>query len=210
LRRHIKAANFRTLPAMTPEQFKKAWALAGEDNLNPLQHDKLLALGLSATTATFLSQSGLPESAAPFLSFCDNSDDVLYGIGKLRDLHDFLPEEFDDYVVIGSCNEGDPIVINIKTDQVEFMDHEDNFSSQLFNSSIATLAGSLIAYRDFVVGVEEAHGEDAYINAAYTEEQLLGLKAGLTNADPEAMAKQGFWYEEFESEQMIWTENKGK
>lgn len=191
---------------MTPESFKKAWEHRADAPLSPLHQEKLNNLNLSASTSTFLSQAGLPESAAPFLSFADNSDDIR----RLRELYDFLPEEFDHYVVIGSCNEGDPIVINTRTDQVEYMDHEDNFSSRLFNTSIAALADSLLAYRGFVLQVQEEKGEEAYINADYTPEQLQALKDALTRADPEAMARKGFWQEEYDMEEAIWAENKGK
>lgn len=108
---------------MTPEEFKQKW-ISLENNLNPISSEKLDGLGLSAKTINFLVRSGLPDSAAPFLSFSNDSEDLSNGIQKLNKVYDILDPEFEKYVVIGSCGDGDPIVINTQMDdQIEFLDN---------------------------------------------------------------------------------------
>jgi hypothetical protein len=192
---------------MNAQQFQQNWTKTGE-TLQALPLKKLLSLGVSPATAEFLAQAGLPETAAPLLDFCDGSDTVEYGVSKLTELYPFLPEEFEQYVVIGTCNEGDPIAINTASGQLEYLDAEADFAARPFNTSIAALAACLLAYRNFVLQVQEAHGEDAYIDAQYTEAELQGLKQALVQADPELMQRQGFWYEEFEAEQAMWEDSR--
>jgi hypothetical protein len=183
---------------MKPEEFKQIWT-SQEDNLNPINVVRLNGLGLSKTSIEFLKIAGLPESAAPFLSFVKDSDDIYEGINKLTKVYDFLEPEFDKYVVIGSCNDGDPIVINIENnDQIEHLDHEDYFSSRPFNSNISTLANSLVAYSNFVSLLIAEKGEDAYFGSNFTNKEFEKLKLDLKMADSKIMENNGFWAEQIE------------
>lgn len=179
---------------MTPEEFKQKW-ISVENNLNPIGSEKLDGLGLSAKTINFLVRSGLPDSAAPFLSFSNDSEDLSNGIQKLNKVYDILDPEFEKYVVIGSCGDGDPIVINTQMDdQIEFLDHENYFSSGFFNSDISGLAKSLLAYRNFIDMILEENGEDAYLDSVFTDEQFEKLKNEILLADTRAMENDSFWF----------------
>lgn len=179
---------------MTPEEFKQKW-ISVENNLNPIGSEKLDGLGLSAKTINFLVRSGLPDSAAPFLSFSNDSEDLSNGIQKLNKVYDILDPEFEKYVVIGSCGDGDPIVINTQMDdQIEFLDNENYFSSGFFNSDISGLAKSLLAYRNFIDMILEENGEDAYLDSVFTDEQFEKLKNEILLADTRAMENDSFWF----------------
>lgn len=179
---------------MTPEEFKQKW-ISVENNLNPIGSEKLDGLGLSAKTINFLVRSGLPDSAAPFLSFSNDSEDLSNGIQKLNKVYDILDPEFEKYVVIGSCGDGDPIVINTQMDdQIEFLDNENYFSSGFFNSDISGLAKSLLAYRNFIDMILEENGEDAYLDSVFTDEQFEKLKNEILLADTRDMENDSFWF----------------
>jgi hypothetical protein len=183
---------------MKPEKFKHIWT-SQEDKLNPISLNRLNGLGLSKLSIEFLETAGLPESAAPFLSFAKDTDDIYEGINKLTKVYGFLEPEFEKYVVIGSCNDGDPIVINTENnDQIEHLDHEDYFSSRLFNSNISALADSLVAYRNFVSLLIAEKGEDAYFDSNFTDKEFEKLKLDLKMADSKIMENNGFWAEQIE------------
>ncbi|MEP0034303.1 MULTISPECIES: SUKH-4 family immunity protein [Flavobacteriaceae] len=183
---------------MKPEEFKNIWTLE-ENNLNSISQEKLNGLGLSESSIEFLVKSGLPDSAAPFLSFSKDSNDVYDSVQKLTTIYDFLEPEFEKYIVIGSCNNGDPIVINTgNNDRIELLDHEDYFSSQAFNFDLPSIAKCLIAYRNFVKRVQRENGEDAFLDSNFTDEQFEKLKLDLKNADSDAMESNGFWPQQLE------------
>ena len=183
---------------MKPEEFKHKWP-SDEDKLNPISPIRLDGLGLSEMSIEFLKTAGLPDSAAPFLSFVKDSDDVYKGIQKLTSIYEELESEFEKYIVIGSCNDGDPIVINTaNNDKIEHLDHEDYFSSRQFNSNIYTLADSLVVYTNFVSMLIDKKGEDAYFDSDFTDEEFQKLKSDLIVADSEIMENNGFWAEQIE------------
>jgi hypothetical protein len=193
---------------MTAEQFKVKWSSI-EDNLSQIPFDILALFELSPATCNFLNKSGLPNQAAPFLSFCNATDDKFHGINKLTYQYDFLEPYFEKYIVIGSCNDGDPIVINTeKNDQIECLDHDDYFSPSFFNTSIYTLAHSLLAFRDFIFTIERENGEEAVMNNDFTDSQFETLKNDLLSADEMAVDINSFWYNTLQMELEMREDNK--
>jgi hypothetical protein len=185
---------------MTPEQFRQTWT-AYEDNLSPLDHNSLVGLNLKSSTIEFLTLVGLPFDAAPFLSFVQNNADRYNTIDKLTKHYSFLELEHDKYVVIGSCGDGDVIAIDTdNNDQIVWLDHEDNFSSRFFNSSINSLAECLVIQRNFIQTILKENGEDALINSNFTDEQFETLKQKLAVADDRAITEDGFWKADLEME----------
>ena len=183
---------------MTPTEFIKIWTNTG-DKVIPISPSRLHGLDLKQSTIEFLIVSGLPDSAAPMLSFIDNSDDSYKTIGRLTHKFDFLGSEFDKYICIGSCSDGDPVVINTDLDdQIEWLDHDDNYTSGFFNSSIESLAECLIICRDFVSRVQKENGQEAFINGYFTDDQFEKFKSQLIKADNRIFMETGFWKEELE------------
>src|SRR4051794_34931691 len=169
---------------MTPYDFKNIWAIDDKE-LIPLTISKLPRLNLSDATIEFLSIAGLPNYAAPNLSFACNTDNNIYGIYKLTEQCDDLDVEYEKYIAIGYCRDGDIIAIDTSdSDRIKQLDHEDLFSEKSFNSSIQTLAQFLVIYRDFEKGFE---------NFYFTDEQFNTLKEKMFTIDSKAMTEEGFW-----------------
>lgn len=193
---------------MTQEQFRQTWT-SYEDNLSPLSPESLVGLNLKPETASFLTNVGLPSDAAPFLSFVQYNADIYNTINKLTQHYDFLEPDFEKYVVIGSCSDGDIIAVNTEdNDIVVWLDHEDYFSSLFFNSSINSLAECLLIYRDFIQNILRENGEDAYINSEFTDEQFDSLKQKLSAADFKAITEDGFWKSSLEMELAMRQDNR--
>jgi hypothetical protein len=181
---------------MTPQEFSDDWIKNG-GMVSPIDPERLLGLNLKEETIDFLTISGLPVQAPPFLSFAKDTDDYYEGISTLTKQYDFLAPEFTKFVSIGYDAGGNPIVINTDNDQVEWLDQENEFSSRFMNSSITHLTEFLIIYRDFILNMIEVNGEEAYQEAQFTDEQFAMLKEKMIQADSKALDK-GFWKEELE------------
>lgn len=193
---------------MTPAQFIQSWTIDGAA-LSPLSYESLVNLNLQPATAEFLTQAGLPEDAAPFLSFVQSNAQRYNTINKLSAHFDFLEPEFDQYVYIGSCGDGDVIAIHTAgNDKVVWLDHEDNFTPRFFNSSIGSLAGCLVAYRDFIQAMQKDNGEDAYLNANFSDMHMDTLKQQMIGADPPVLTIDGFWKDTLEMDLAMREENR--
>jgi len=174
---------------MTPYDFKNIWTV-DDETLTPLTLSKLSRFNLLNTTVEFLSEAGLPNYASPHLSFACNTDNNIYGIYKLTEQSDYLDLEYEKYIAIGYCRDGDIIAIDTNdNDQIKQLDHEDLFSEKFFNSSIWTLAQFLVVYRDFEKGFKSFY---------FTDEQFSILRERMFAIDSKAMSTEGFWKDELE------------
>jgi len=184
---------------MTPQIFRTNWTNTDEPLL-PLSRLHLDKFNLQKATSDFLHIAGLPNYCEPNLSFANDTDDVVYGIHKLTDQYDLEEDnpDFEKYIVIGSCRDGDPIAIDTSDyDKIVELDDEDLFSPMYFNSSIETLAEFLILYRDFETEVlQDKNPEDNSRFLNFSDEQFEQLKSRMYAVDPEAITEQGFWSEE--------------
>ena len=181
---------------MTPKEYLTNWTGQG-DKLIALSKQKLIDLNLQASTISYL-EVGLPENVAPYILFVNNSNDLYEGIAKLEDQYD-LELKPDKYIVIGSDGSGNPIAVNIKNnDTIEWLDHEDYFESSYCNNSLASLLNFLIIYRDFVNEIISANGDDALLDANFTDEQFDYMKERMLTVDSTAVNQLGFWKEELE------------
>jgi hypothetical protein len=183
---------------MTAEAFKAKWT-SEQEPLQPISAERLERYGLSERTAGFLSLAGLPTSTGQELSFGDDTDDDVYGVHKLTEhvAGANADKSFEKYVVIGSCRDGDVIAINTDTDEIEQLDHEDNYRSQFFNSSIETLAEFLMLFRDFEQEILEGKNpDDPFQCYNFTDWQFSELKAKMRAVDERAVTVDGFWKDE--------------
>jgi len=180
---------------MSPQEFKNNWVCKGV--LSPLQLSRLTQFNLKPETIEFLTTVGLPTDAAPFLSFVEDSQDKFKGIARLKEQYDLPEPELEKWIVIGSCADGDPIAINVDSnDRIEWLDHENYFAANFFNSSVSSMANCLVVYRDFVSEVNQASGEDAWLNGNFSDIQFDALKVKLLEADSRALESNGFWEEQ--------------
>lgn len=151
------------------------------------------------STSMFLKKIGLPEEAAPFLSFSKDNDEPYEGLLKLTDYFDFLESDFEKYIVIGSTGNGDEIVIDLRDNcKVKVLDHEDNFSEEFANSSIEKFAEGLILYQDFIDLILNENGEDALIDSKFSDNQINDLKQKMIDNDQDSMNSDCFWSQEIE------------
>jgi hypothetical protein len=172
-------------------EFKQKWNELEAVQLKPIPISKLKPFDLNALTIDFLTHSGLPDGAAPFLSFFQGTPVGRGEIQLITNIYSSLGAEFDRYIYIGYCDDADPIVLNTaENDQIEILARHNDFSSSFLNSSISSLAECILIYRDFIrLNMEEnGHGNN------FTDTQFDNLQQKIAIADPRASVE-GFWKE---------------
>jgi SUKH-4 immunity protein len=176
------------MTGMSPQAIAAYWHAQGEA-LATHAPEALAGWGFEPVTRDLLATMGLPRRAAPYLSFEAHLArvDAAYG----------AEPGFAPFVQLGTDGAGNPIVLNrAANDRVEWLDHDDGFASHYVNRSLLALARSLVAYHRFVQDLLATRGEDAYLDADFTDEQLAALKQSLAEADGQPGAEQGFWLQE--------------
>ena len=184
---------------MNHSEFQIAWGKS-EQNLQAIALDTLNRFELNKESVNFLSESGLPTSAAPFLSFVGNAQvNKQYStINFLTDRFNFLEAEFRKYIVIGFYGHGDIIAINTANNfMIEWLDHENYFSPRFMNSSVSQLANCVLCYRDFVKAVNKGKTAGKNMRTTFTETQFDTLHDILESIDEKAV-REGFWKQELE------------
>jgi len=181
---------------MRPQEFTEKWGPDGDPCI-VLSQERLQKVNLKASTAEFLAVAGLPQSAAPFLSFSEvNEASSPFGL-KLTAVFHHLGREYERFIVLGFDGSGNPIAIDTANDdQVVWLDHEENFRHAYMNSSIGALATFLLGYRDFVQDLLKAKGEDAFLNGEYGDHELVELRQQLELVDSRAFDSGTFWSQE--------------
>ncbi|RPD44383.1 hypothetical protein DNI29_22020 [Hymenobacter sediminis] len=173
---------------MSPHAIATYWHTQGEA-LTPYAPEALAEWGLEPATIRLLTMGGLPPEAAPYLSFTAS-------LARVSTTFRLGPE-FAHFVQLGSDGSGNPLVLNTAAhDRVEWLDHETGFAAQYVNRSLLAFAASLVAYHSFVEDVLATRGEDAYLNADFTDTQLAALQQHLVAEDELAMTEPGFWQRE--------------
>jgi len=175
---------------MTPKEFREHWLDGDNDTYYTYLAEDLIKFELKPETVDFLSVSGLPSQAAPFLAFERKIEPLPYH-------YPHVDNSFNNYILIGGDGAGDPIVINISNnDQVEWLNHENDFSYSFCNTSIKHFVEFLLIFRSFIQ-LLKTKGSNAFLSSEYSIEEYETLKASLKNVDSRAV-EEGFWKTELD------------
>ena len=154
------------------------------------------ALDVSEDAKAFLSQTGLPESAAPFLDFetprsgSFTSVAAEYGLGS----------EYDPYMIIGGNGSGDSIAVAADgSGTIVYFNHDKQFEKVFMNTSVCQLADSLKAFGTLVQKTQEENGEEAYLDNDIPEHLLEWIEVRLKEIDLDAMSGGCHWWHEVEN-----------
>jgi hypothetical protein len=177
---------------MTAKELIDTW---DNDKIFKFNKDDLASLGVNNVTLDILSSVGLPEDAAPFLIFGGLHD------GKtIADIYQTKNPDDKFLVEIGIDGVGDTICIDIVSDnQIVACDHEDSFRKRYMNSSVTSLLHCITLYRDFAQDLIDTKGEDAFIDANFTDEELDNLLKKFCDVDPKALDEGTYWSGEIQN-----------
>jgi hypothetical protein len=161
-------------------------------DLNKFTRNNFKDLTVDETTIEFLTSIGLPDSAAPFVSF-DRKElrtiEQIYSTGNLAD--NFL-------VDIGFDGAGDPICINMQDNcKIVALNHEDNFERRFVNTSVRELFAFLTIYKEFADKLIQLRGDFAFLDSNFTDDELNEFLGQLKSVDNEALLSEDtFWSQE--------------
>jgi hypothetical protein len=167
---------------MTPVQFKTRYLDSqptlppgidlGLDEFVVFPESEVEPLRISADDKEFLTVSGLPKSAAPFLSFGPSGKIFLRRMSELG-----LSDDFRRYRVIGFNSCGDVICIDEEADgMVIYLNHDLNIKIVFVNSSVGRLSSCLCVYAEFIKDRDGGR-----------------CAAAIRQIDPGAMDEGAFW-----------------
>ena len=173
--------------------FAERWSEGGEALVVfPLK--ALRQTGLDGKSAVFLQETGLPDSAAPFLSFGLSRDGSLPTAAQQW----CLSEEFSHYRVVGSNGAGDPVCVDEANGRVVYLNHDCGFEAVFINSSLASLAECLLEYRRLVDDTVVLGGPQAYLDGNVPENAIAYLESAIGEIDRLALGTDTFWESEIE------------
>jgi hypothetical protein len=180
---------------LSPADFTARWAKEDEP-LVRFPGKAVERLALPDEDKQFLVQAGLPEDAAPFLSFKAPRSGEFPTVVDEWD----QPDEFRRYRVIGFNGVGDPVALDEgRGGEVVCLDHENAFARVLLNSSVRQLAASLLAYRQMVRDAVAKNGAEAFLEGDIPPEARKECERTLKQIDAAALRPGCFWGEELKA-----------
>lgn len=166
-------------------------SVAADEELIRFPEQMLESVELRDRDRSLLTKAGLPESAAPFLSFGPQPG----LLGALRDSGD-PPPDTDGYVEIGLNGSGDPICLEASTGEVWYLNHDDGFRAVFINSSVEQLTEFLLLFRSLVEAAISERGPGAYLDGDIPSAALHQAATSMRAADSTALQPGSMWSDE--------------
>ncbi|WP_439741380.1 SUKH-4 family immunity protein [Bacillus pseudomycoides] len=179
---------------IAPKEFCDRWNEKRDGPLNKLDRDMLQHTNLSSDTRRFLSEAGLPASAAPFIEF-DNATELMQNVTRKFG----MPIDFEFYWFMGTTGSGDPLCIDERTNKVVYLHHDNNYEEIFINSSIHQFAESLLLFSKLIDEAIHINGEFAFLDNEIPESVCIWFENELRRIDPKAVEKNTFWSEELKN-----------
>ena len=187
-------------PMATNELIRELQALWDESEadcvLEPFGAEALEGVNIDPVSKAILVELGLPESAAPFLSFRAPYDGALPRVSAPSYEGGVEQEGLDHLRIIGSGGDGSPICLDEQRGgAVVLLDHENGFDVVEMSSDVAGLLRALAAYADWHARVVDELGAE-WSPESLTEDLVAKGDALLAKADPRAFKPRSFWHAE--------------
>ncbi len=164
---------------MNPQEFEKQWLSMPDEKLNKFDIQLFKPYRVDNSTLEFLTTSGLPDTAAPYLNFGP----------------DYF-QEFNRLLIIGVQGQGDLIGISPEKSDKVYATSVQGGRPYFVNSSVQQLASFLLIYRAFVTHIISERGEDAWINCDFTKDEFELMEAKFIEVDEDALELNTLWNED--------------
>jgi hypothetical protein len=173
---------------VTADEFRTAFA---DDGLVLFPESAVSSLSIDPQDAEWLISVGLPDSAAPFLSFGTEYEINIPTLTELWGIADG-----SQYRIIGSNGSGDPVAIDTATSgHVVYLNHDNNFQRVFINSSIMQLACCLLACKRLIKEAQVVNGPEAYLDGNVPADVRARFISTIESSDPPAIVD-GMWADE--------------
>jgi hypothetical protein len=145
---------------------------------------RLAAARLSRSELEFLCTIGLPNSAPPMLSF--SAEDGLETVEEIFG----LPHQ---HLVIGSDGEGNPLCLSHELPGEVLQVVLDDGRERFVNTSVETLAESILAFADLIDETMVTNGENALLNWNIPGRVVSRCAERIESIDARAVIPGTFW-----------------
>ena len=172
---------------MTPDDFKRLWEADG-DHLCPMSADELSGFEIPISARDFLIRVGLPEEAAPFLSFSRSSR----ANASLLLRTAIGPSEAP---VVGSTASGDPVVVRLDG-VIVYLNHDAGFAERYINKDVEAFAKTSLKMRQLIADAQRLHGPDAYLDGLVPAALREDFRSFLVGVDSVAIKPGALWMDE--------------
>lgn len=156
--------------------------------------DAVRGASLTAADAAILTEYGLPDSAAPYLSF-DTEPGLLASARSIG----LVPSGTERLLEIGANGSGDPICLDTDSGAVCYLNHDDDFARVAINSSVSALVQFLELFRELVrrraaLGERGPDGKPDDSAQQAFDDTVAAMRA----LDPAALEAGAMWHQELE------------
>jgi hypothetical protein len=141
----------------------------------------------------FFTECGLPDDAAPFLSFELVRQNRLWTPARILNI-EF--DGLDEFLMFGSNGSGDPVCIDlVENNEIVYLNHDNYFERIYMNRSIEQFAMCLILYKKFLKSIASVEHTD-FSRRKFSNEEFEKLKNDFLVADQTCLQENNFWIEE--------------
>ena len=175
---------------MDINQIKKYWTNS-EEQIYTYKSSQLLNSRLLSTTIEYLINCGLPDGCAPGLSFnnCDKAT-----IPTPNDIFNLSFEELNDFLMIGSNGCGDPVCIDLNSNnEIVYLNHDNYFERVFMNSSVIQLAECIIRQKDFHTSLNPQIVNNTFISRKFSNEEFDKLCEEFMQIDNKSLLENSCW-----------------
>jgi hypothetical protein len=181
---------------VSSRKLRERWLETG-DSLLAFTPELAASVPIPDSARLFLVECGLPNDAAPFLSFGNRR------VASLQPIRDVwpAPESVPECWCIGANGSGDPICI-LADGRIVSLNHDRDFAVELISSSLEALLELLLAYRQAVATAQAVGGPDAYLDNRIPRDVQDWFHAELSRIDPIAARGPSLWRSELDAWRM--------
>ena len=184
---------------MNIQQINKYWA-DKEEKLCTYKSLQLDNPRLLKSTFDFLTSCGLPESCAPGLSFDKYGETT---ISTPNQVFSIDIAELNDYLMIGSNGNGDPVCIDLNNqNEIVYLNHDNDFERVYMNSSVHQLTECIIRYKDFHASLDPRFENRVFIKRKFNDEEFLSLCKDFKTIDSKCLEDDNCWKAELD--ELFW------
>jgi len=175
------------IPNMDTQDFLRKWTTIGKKHLRADDvYSRKFSLGSAAYEFLFLT--GMPSE---FLDL--NFDYLQESLETVNQKLSLDNSNYDKYLAIGFNGSGDPIAINLITQELIYLNHDNDFEEVFINSDMKRFALSVLCIQSFIEQLRKLNA-DSFFESEFSDEQLEHLIRDLNIIDPKAFEiDNGHW-----------------
>ncbi|WP_207431690.1 SUKH-4 family immunity protein [Sabulibacter ruber] len=151
---------------MKSEEFLKKWKSLGSEHL-VAEPNLQSSFDLGSVAFDFLFIIGMPSEFQE-LNFDYLQEKKLVTVNQMWELND---SDYDKYLAIGFNGAGDPIAINLETQEMLYLNHDNYFKEVFINSDLKKFAFSAIRINSFFDSFNKLF-TDSLFNTEFSDEEF--------------------------------------